>query len=372
MSDYAAVADLMQRTPLQALESYHQSAVRQALEDFVAGNEDPRASPNFRDPNADNLNPLTQARRIDSVLDALPSTSSSSSCSSCEPLLLLLLKALKILSRKHTNRIALGVNHGLRAVLKHVKQPASIRWGCDVDTTTSTTTTTTDLHLHRVAAEGANVVLNACYEKPNVERVVAAGGVAALVAFLADDIDKLISAGAGAGVGVVGGKVGDGALSELRANAAGALQSICFQEEGRTQVRTRAVGAIHNLSSDAGSIRVIRRAGESGIPVLVSLLSDTAHPAVQAAAAGALQNVSREVASRMIIRELYAVPPLAELLVGTDMQVCAAGALLNILGPELSQGKDTERRKAFGKIISLCLISSSVSDALFSTAPETP
>ena len=93
---------------------------------------------------------------------------------------------------------------------------------------------------------------------------------------------------------------------------------------GNTKVQMRAVGAIHNLSSDADSIRAIRV--KDGIPLLVSLLNHE-QPAICGSAAGALQNVSREVASRRLIRHSGAVPLLGNLLVSGDMQaqVCAAG-----------------------------------------------
>ena len=49
-------------------------------------------------------------------------------------------------------------------------------------------------------------------------------------------------------------------------------------------------------------------------------------------AAGALQNLSREIASRQVIRELGAVPALARLLACPDAQVCCwqqpAGCML--------------------------------------------
>jgi hypothetical protein len=95
------------------------------------------------------------------------------------------------------------------------------------------------------------------------------------------------------------------------------------------------IGAIHNMSSDADSIRLIR--AKDGIPLVVELLKSE-QSAVCGSAAGALQNVSREVASRRLIRHSGAIPLLGNLLVAGDMQaqVCAAGALLNILGPELS------------------------------------
>jgi hypothetical protein len=66
---------------------------------------------------------------------------------------------------------------------------------------------------------------------------------------------------------------------------------------------------------------------------------------VAASAAGALQNVSREVASRMIIWDTNCTPALADLLATGDAhaQVCAAGALLNILGPHVSRKGDGQR-----------------------------
>ena len=41
-------------------------------------------------------------------------------------------------------------------------------------------------------------------------------------------------------------------------------------DSAHTKVRSRAVGALHNLSSDSSSIRTIRHCG--GIPKLVALL----------------------------------------------------------------------------------------------------
>ena len=51
------------------------------------------------------------------------------------------------------------------------------------------------------------------------------------------------------------------------------------------------MGALHNLSSEPGTIIVIRKA--RGIEQLVELLKDE-NPVVAGSAAGALQNVSRE------------------------------------------------------------------------------
>ena len=68
-------------------------------------------------------------------------------------------------------------------------------------------------------------------------------------------------------------------MPQVRANAAGAAQSVCFQRAGRLAMRgtqlvprlvellgseegrvaARAVGALHNVSSDAEAIRIVRR-----------------------------------------------------------------------------------------------------------------
>ena len=326
------------------------------LRDFVTANEDPRVSPNYRDERLDEMEGLFK-------LMATPE------CVADEEVSLYALKVLKILSRKQENRLAFG-RRGLNAVLRLLINPSS----------------------SRVAGEGSNVILNVCYEKENVDAILMCGGVEPLVRFLGERRDP-----------------------DLQANAAGAIQSICFQEKGRNSVRdldgvpavlsllaecrgnvkvqTRAIGAIHNMSSDADSIRLIR--AKEGIPLVVDLLKSD-QPAVCGSAAGALQNISREVASRRIIRTSGAVPLLGNLLVVGDVQaqVCAAGALLNILGPELSgegdggdkenegnaptaaeapggdgAGTDTERR-ALGRLISSALALSMVWDVCFDRPPD--
>ena len=211
------------------------------------------------------------------------------------------------------------------------------------------------------SAEASNVVLNICYERDNVVRLVSAGGVPPLIAFAKDDSHE-----------------------DLQANAAGAVQSICFQKEGRTFVRelgaieavlpllasanlkvqTRAVGAVHNMSSEPEAIRVIRRLG--GVPLLIQLLRVPSAP-VCGSAAGALQNLSRESASRAEILQLGAVPPLSDLLFGSDVQsqVCAAGAILNLLGPSLgSEDPSNAKRQGFKKMLSLALTVGMLNDAL--------
>lgn len=47
------------------------------------------------------------------------------------------------------------------------------------------------------------------------------------------------------------------------------------------------------------------------------------------------------------------MPPLIDLLVGSDAlsQVCAAGALLNLLGPDLSEVQSHPKRVALRKLV---------------------
>ena len=93
------------------------------------------------------------------------------------------------------------------------------------------------------------------------------------------------------------------------------------------------------------------------MPLLIQLLRVPSAP-VCGSAAGALQNLSRESSSREEIRELGAVIPLSDLLLGEDVQaqVCAAGAILNVLGPDLGpENAGNEQRAAFKKLLSLAI-----------------
>jgi len=252
-----------------------------ALQAFVAANEDASRSPNFQSQTGDELGAIIG-------LFASPAVQSH------DQILLLVLKALKILSRKYDNRVRLGplIMSDLSTVLHQRLSP-------------------------EVAGEASNVVLNICYERENVTLVMQADGIPPLIDFLSSD------------------------QQDLQANAAGAIQSVCFQKEGRhfvreqgaipsilpllssssLKVKTRAVGAIHNISSEAEAIRVIRRL--HGIqPLIVLLRAPSA--AICGSAAGALQNLSRETAAREEIHNLGAVVPLTDLLFGEDVQSQAA------------------------------------------------
>ncbi len=232
-----------------------------------------------------------------------------------ESLHVLLLQTYKILLRKQPNRQAMGAM-GVRALgaLTAAAQRTA------------------------VACEGSNAVLNMCYEACNVSLLVDEVGVGFLAKFLQSNDHA------------------------LQASAAGALQSICFQYRGRMAardenaidllapllaseheaVRTRSVGALHNLSSDPLSLRPMREAG--CLPHLVKLLGSCT-PAACSAAAGTIQNISREpIARGLLMSEWEAVEPLCDLLFGSDVQAqaCAAGALLNLIGPEIGGGPEEE------------------------------
>ena len=294
--------------------------VARTLREFVDANEDARASPNLRDERRDELGGITSL-----LTDGdLPGD---------QDLALLALKTLKILSRKEDNRRRFGRELCRAVVRLALTHPRAS---------------------HAVTAEGANVVLNACYEKENVEHVLECGGVEPLVRRVADT----------------------GESWRCRSAAAGAVQSVCFQAPGRCRVRdcdgvaalvalmkeldrlpgsgqftddersmcrARVVGALHNVSADDDAIRLVRLS--DGVPHLVRALGDVDDVVVNSAA-GATQNVSRERASRALFRRHGAVEALTKLLArGRDpaTQARAAGALLNCLGPDLDDGNGTTR-----------------------------
>lgn len=91
---------------------------------------------------------------------------------------------LKILSRRKDNRLQFG-RPGIETVLQHLSSLAN----------------------KQIAAEAANIILNVCYERDSVALVVQCSGIPSLVMCLHDS------------------------NADLQANAAGAIQSICFQVE---------------------------------------------------------------------------------------------------------------------------------------------
>ena len=103
-------------------------------------------------------------------------------------------------------------------------------------------------------------------------------------------------------------------------------------------VRARAAGVIHNLSSHPSCVAEIRV--NAGISALLTLLRED-DVKVLSAAAGAIQNLAREAASR---REILAVSGSVRLLGSllfrsdTQCQAFGVGALLNLFTPNLEVG----------------------------------
>lgn len=251
-------------------------------------------------------------------------------------LTLLILRTLKILLRKEANRRQIDVGT-VQSIIEILKFPRS----------------------GDIAGETCNVVLNMCYEKGNIDKIVRLNGVQPLIAFLPAPDGK------------------------LQASACGALQSICYQKNGRDaalalkciprliallnstdrNVVCRSVGALHNLSSNSQSVDEVKEMG--GIPILVGLL-DLPDGTICASAAGTLQNLSRDKICRDEILSLGATAKLVDLLFGDNVnaQVSAAGALLNMLGFS-PMGVDDASRKQLKTLLSDALALGAVYSSVF-------
>ena len=300
--------------------------VARTLREFVDANEGARASPNLRDERRDELGGITSL-----LTDAdLPGD---------QDLALLALKTLKILSRKEDNRRRFGRELCRAVVRLALTHPRAS---------------------HAVTAEGANVVLNACYEKENVRHVLECGGVEPLVRRVADT----------------------GETPRCRSAAAGAVQSVCFQAPGRCRVR--------DCDGVAALVALMKELTERPCPGTVSRdSSDDERSMCRARVVGALHtsaptttpsgSFARATASsprsrvgfrrRRRVRqrgggdaervegtgESGAVPTGrrgggADQTAGAGMRPGhagrAAGALLNILGPDLDDGHSKSGEKA--------------------------
>ena len=253
-----------------------------------------------------------------------------------------------------------------------------------------------------LAAEGANVALNACHHPASVAAFAEAGGVKTLLRWLDHETT---TEHAGGGDGEDGGDDGndsrervlrasgrrteavDSPSAALRRNAAGALQSVCFEPAGRAAaaredgvegmlaalkvavggsgggvndgkkahdavpdpvLAARLTGALHNATADAACVRLVRAADQGGVALLVSLLRSGDADAA-ASAAGAVQNLARERLARAEAQRAGAVAALGDLLIAgtTSGKAHAAGALVNLLGPELS-GEEAKERDCGG------------------------
>ena len=278
------------------------------LAQFTDANEDPRSSPHLRATAPDRLEPLAALLARPDVAHRPGDTR------------LLALRALKVLARRQDVR--LRCTQHMLDVVAPLLEPAAGGAAAGL------------------ASEAANALSNLCYEPANCSGLVRAGGVARLL--------KLLAAG--------------GAGPEAHLNAAGALQTLSFQPDGRAallkasgvaallrrlastssssssdassaaeggdagsdgKLQQRLAGALHNLSSSAEGIAAIRQQG--GTATMAHLLASP-HAGVALAAAGALQNMSREAEARAEIRaHPDAIASLAALLIGLDTQARLGG-----------------------------------------------
>ena len=147
----------------------------------------------------------------------------------------------------------------------------------------------------------------------------------------------------------------------------------------------RASRSLHNLTL----IPFLCAHAAGCLPGVVKLLGSCSHMAC-AAAAGTIQNISREPASReLLLHKHAATEPLSDLLFGSDVQAqaCAAGALLNIMGPDLggdgpedsavdtkveieTRAKNTEARTAFKKLLAESIAMGTIWQTLFEEGEE--
>ncbi|GAB4817590.1 hypothetical protein N2152v2_004636 [Parachlorella kessleri] len=190
------------------------------LSSFSAANDNPATSPHLK---------ATTPDKIDGLVQLLARPEIHKDAERCA----LVLKALKILSRRQDNRQRCG-GHTFQTLMPF----------CSVKL------------LPAIASEAANAALNLAYEPQNVAHLVRCKGELALLQLLASGQEEVL------------------------ANAAGAVQTVCYQKEGReavkrgggvavllkllqreeldAKVQQRAVGALHNLSSEADAIKLVR------------------------------------------------------------------------------------------------------------------
>lgn len=301
------------------------SKLYSSLYTFILSNEFVDNNPNKGPVMPDDLSP---------ILTTLSYITDAKNNSSDVKFRFLLLKSVRILSRKAENRVGLPLKC-FKSIVQQLQHPNT-----------------------KISSEGASIILNICYERSNVDSVIQAGAVEML------------------------GQCLDSQDEELRANAAGAIQSISYQKQGRNYIKehlpaplitslvnclqsthpkvcARAVGALHNLSTTLELVVVIRQV--NGILPLVRVLSNPTADTARSAA-GTIMNISRETESRKIVKEAGAVMPLTNLLFGSDVpsQTSAMGALLNILGADMKE----EARENFKQLLSLSLVTGIVNDCM--------
>eukprot|EP00033_Pygsuia_biforma_P002291 GCRY01002536.1.p1 GENE.GCRY01002536.1~~GCRY01002536.1.p1 ORF type:complete len:343 (+),score=43.82 GCRY01002536.1:205-1233(+) len=303
------------------------------------------------------LNFINQHDNFDDTEEGLDATSDELSlCFSClnEGLdngLILLLQTLKILMRKVANQELISASH--------VSEIMTVLFQHSQDET--------------VLTEIAAVILNMCYSKKAVEY------------FLSKNILSFLS------------EVLLANNTQLVANSCGAIQSICFETVGKSEavnhpellkrlcaivmntwnnfdeennclmlskLLSRAVGAIHNISSDSKAILTLH---EEGLLATLADLLKFKDLSVAGSAAGTLQNMSRDKVCRQdILANPLTLPGLTHLLFCslTAAQVCALGALLNLLRPSCETPAGVMRRQVLHHALTQSLFLGILNDCL--------
>jgi len=258
------------------------------------------------------------------ILSALLYTTESKNVHNSK-FLLMLMKLLKILSRKVENRVGIPERsfQALISQLQHVNT--------------------------KIATEIASVLLNACYEPENVEIVLSNGGGPALTKCLESSDEELQACAAGAIQSITYQVRGRNFFEKSAPNTVAAL--IRLVSSGNNRVRTRAVGALHNMSTDLGLVALLRNT--DGVLPLVKLLEVSGGEAMRSAA-GTIMNISRDTVCRQQARDAGVIPLLLKVLFGDDVkaQTSAVGALMNIVGVEVENERS---RELFKKVLSLSL-----------------
>lgn len=316
------------------------------LETFVSENAKPNVSPNYlrTDGKPDDMTCLSR------VLDDCGEKTADGDIAEY------VLQVFKILLRREENRQTIEKD-AIMAIVSATKRATS----------------------SVSAREGANCVLNMCYDIFNVGQLIEISGVHVLL--------NLLKSGPFAG------------NDSVDASLAGALQSVCYQKRGRARMRdlgavevfvsmlpgvrrtttantrtkkkktdrqdyktlSRVVGVLHNMSADPLCADQIRDCG--GIVPLTDLLR---HPsnAVKMSASGAIQNLARDEDSRgKILAIEFVVPTLVQyLFMGDDvsLQASATSALLALIDAD-----ETKSAASLKRLISSCVTLGCVESALF-------
>lgn len=255
---------------------------------------------------------------------------------------LVMAKVLKILLRKKSNRDALQKS-GVVSLIRCLNRLSLMK---------------------RIepAAEMCNVILNACYDGANVQYFIESEGIKPLSSFIKSINTQLQSCAVGAIQGLCYVPIGRQSVRN-DPNITAILVSLLTKED--LVVRTRAIGAIHNLSVDIVSINPLRETG--CIPTLVTLLRDSSLE-ICAASAGTLQNLARDPTTRDELMANGAVDYLSDLLFSSDVpcQIAAIGTMLNVIGPIVPE----EEKGALNQALTDGLVLGALRSCLFDSTPQ--